>query len=303
MRLNIHNETATLKTVVFGIPDSFGGTPNLQDCYDPKSKIYVASGDFPTQDDITLEMESVADVFRKYNVEVLRPKNIENLNQIFARDIGFVVGNSFFVPNIIANREEESKAILHILDQIDESDIVRMPSQTRTEGGDVMVHNDYVFVGYSKDEDFNTYTVARTNQAALDFLKENIKAKKVIGFELNKSDQDPYDNALHLDCCFQPVGQNHAIVHQEGFKNKEDINLLKEIFGQENLIFVNKKEMFEMYSNVFSISEKVVVSEKSFTSLNNKLRSLGILVEEVSYSEIAKMEGLLRCSTLPIERL
>lgn len=303
MRLNIHNETATLKTVVFGIPDSFGGTPNLQDCYDPKSKIYVASGDFPTQDDITLEMESVADVFRKYNVEVLRPKNIENLNQIFARDIGFVVGNSFFVPNIIADREEESKAILHILDQIDESDIVRMPSQTRTEGGDVMVHNDYVFVGYSKDEDFNTYTVARTNQAALDFLKENIKAKKVIGFELNKSDQDPYDNALHLDCCFQPVGQNHAIVHQEGFKNKEDINLLKEIFGQENLIFVNKKEMFEMYSNVFSISEKVVVSEKSFTSLNNKLRSLGILVEEVSYSEIAKMEGLLRCSTLPIERL
>ena len=303
MRLNIHNETATLKTVVFGIPDSFGGTPNLQDCYDPKSKIYVASGEFPTQDDITLEMESVADVFFKYNVEVLRPKNIENLNQIFARDIGFVVGNTFFVPNIIADREEESKAILHILDQIDESDIVRMPSQTRTEGGDVMVHNDYVFVGYSKEEDFNTYTVARTNQAALDFLKENIKAKKVIGFELDKSDQDPYDNALHLDCCFQPVGQNHAIVHQEGFKNKEDINLLKDIFGEENLIFVNKKEMFEMYSNVFSISEKVVVSEKSFTSLNNKLRSLGILVEEVPYSEIAKMEGLLRCSTLPIERL
>ena len=95
MRLNIHNETATLKTVVFGIPDSFGGTPNLQDCYDPKSKIYVASGEFPSQDDITLEMESVADVFRKYNVEVLRPKNIENLNQIFTRDIGFVVGNSF----------------------------------------------------------------------------------------------------------------------------------------------------------------------------------------------------------------
>jgi N-dimethylarginine dimethylaminohydrolase len=303
MRLNIHNETATLKTVVFGIPDSFGGTPNLQDCYDPKSKIYVASGGFPSQDDITLEMESVAAVFRKHNVEVLRPKNIENLNQIFARDIGFVVGNSFFVPNIIADREEESKAILHILDQIDESDIVRMPSQTRTEGGDVMVHNDYVFVGYSKEEDFNKYIVARTNEDALDFLKENIKSKKVIGFELNKSDQDPYDNALHLDCCFQPVGKNHAIVHQEGFKNKEDINLLKDIFGEENLIFVNKKEMFEMYSNVFSISEKVVVSEKSFTSLNNKLRSLGILVEEVPYSEIAKMEGLLRCSTLPIERL
>jgi N-dimethylarginine dimethylaminohydrolase len=303
MRLNINSETATLKTVVFGIPDSFGGTPKLEDCYDPKSKLYVTSGQFPSQEDIELEMESVAEVFRKYNVNMLRPENIKNLNQIFTRDIGFVIGNSFFVPNIIEDREQETKAIRHILDQINQSDIIRMPTNTRTEGGDVMVHHDYVFVGYSKKEDFDKYTVARTNQDALDFLKENIEAKKVIGFELNKSDVDPYENALHLDCCFQPVGQKHAIIHQEGFKNIEDINLLKDIFGEENLIFVNKKEMYEMQSNVFSISEKVVVSEKSFISLNNKLRSLGILVEEVPYSEIAKMEGLLRCSTLPIERL
>ena len=79
--------------------------------------------------------------------------------------------------------------------------------------------------------------------------------------------------------------------------------MLKNIFGEENLIFVNKKEMFEMQSNVFSISEKVVISEKKFTTLNKKLRSFGILVEEVPYSQIAKMEGLLRCSTLPIERI
>jgi len=303
MQLNINSETATLKTVVFGIPDSFGGIPKLEDCYDPKSKLYVSKGEFPVQDDIIFEMNSVLRVFQKHEVNVLRPKNIENLNQIFTRDIGFVIGNNFYIPNIIEDRAKETIAISHILEKLDHNLIVKMPSNTRAEGGDVMIHHDYVFVGYSNEDDFDKYKVARTNLNALNFLKKNVKNKKVVGFELKKSDIDPYENALHLDCCFQPVGKKHAIIHQEGFKNKDDVEFLKNIFGEENLIFVNKKEMFEMYSNVFSISEQIVISEKSFTTLNNKLRNLGIQVEEVSYNEIAKMEGLLRCSTLPIERL
>jgi N-dimethylarginine dimethylaminohydrolase len=303
MRLNINSETTTLKTVIFGIPESFGGTPKIEDCYDPKSKLYVEQGEFPSQEDVSFEMESVLSVFKKHNVNVIRPKNIQNLNQIFSRDIAFVVGNKFFIPNIIEDRAVEFNAINHFTELLQENDIVRMPVNTRSEGGDIIVHHQYVFVGYSKDEDFNKFTVARTNENALNFLANNIKDKKVIGFELNKSDSNPYENALHLDCCFQPVGEKYAIIHKEGFKNKKDIDLLIDIFGEENLIFVNKNEMFEMYSNVFSISEQIVISEKSFTSLNKKLKSLNILVEEVSYNEIAKMEGLLRCSTLPIERL
>jgi N-dimethylarginine dimethylaminohydrolase len=60
--------------------------------------------------------------------------------------------------------------------------------------------------------------------------------------------------------------------------------------------------MYHMNSNVFSISPEVVISEKNFVRLNRELRNKGLIVEEVSYSEIAKMEGLLRCSTLPLER-
>ncbi|MNW23046.1 Amidinotransferase [compost metagenome] len=57
-----------------------------------------------------------------------------------------------------------------------------------------------------------------------------------------------------------------------------------------------------MFSNVFSIDKDVVVSEKNFTRLNNWLRSKGFTVEEIPYAEIAKQEGLLRCSTLPLIR-
>jgi N-dimethylarginine dimethylaminohydrolase len=57
-----------------------------------------------------------------------------------------------------------------------------------------------------------------------------------------------------------------------------------------------------MNSNVFSISEKIIISEKGFTRLNTELRKRGFTVEEVPYAEIAKMEGLLRCSTMPLIR-
>ena len=57
-----------------------------------------------------------------------------------------------------------------------------------------------------------------------------------------------------------------------------------------------------MNSNIFSVSEKVIISEKGFTRLNESLRKRGFTVEEVPYAEIAKMEGLLRCSTMPLIR-
>ena len=60
--------------------------------------------------------------------------------------------------------------------------------------------------------------------------------------------------------------------------------------------------MYNMNSNIFSIDTNVVVSERNFTRLNNWLRANDFVVEEVSYAEIAKQEGLLRCSTLPLIR-
>ena len=59
--------------------------------------------------------------------------------------------------------------------------------------------------------------------------------------------------------------------------------------------------MYQMNSNIFSISPQVVISEKGFERLNKELRNKGITVEEVPYAEIAKMEAL-RCSTLPLRR-
>lgn len=302
MSINIINETATLKAVVVGIANDFGGTPSVEDCYDPKSREHVIAGTFPVEKDCILEMNALVAVFEKYNVKVFRPENIKGLNQIFSRDIAFAIDDKLIMPNIIEDRKKEVDAIENVLSNIAEKDIVKMPSGSRAEGGDVMPWNEYVFVGYSEKKDFEKYTVARTNRAGLEFLAKTFPTKKVKGFELNKSDIDPKENALHLDCCFQPIGKNMAIMYKGGFKNIEDVDFLLNYFGEQNIIEVSKEEMYNMNSNVFSISEEVIISEKGFTRLNNELRSRGFIVEEVPYAEIAKMEGLLRCSTMPLIR-
>jgi N-dimethylarginine dimethylaminohydrolase len=107
---------------------------------------------------------------------------------------------------------------------------------------------------------------------------------------------------LHLDCCFLPIGKNQALIYPGGFKSEDDVQFLMNYFGDENIIEITRDEMYNMNSNLFSISPEVIVSEKGFTRLNTELRRRGFTVEEIQYAEISKMEGLLRCSTLPLRR-
>ena len=298
----VKNETSRLRTVVLGLADDFGGTPSLHDVYDPKSKEHIVAGTYPDQDSISHEMHHLEEVFHKYGVKLLRPDNIPGVNQIFARDIGFVIDNTFVEPNIIENRYNETFGIKSIIDQIPLENVVRVGPEVRIEGGDVKPWNDKIFVGYSEDEDFYKFTVSRTNKAGVKFLEDQFPDRKVHAFELNKSDDYAKDNALHLDCCFQPIGENQAILYKGGFKNQRDVDFLVDYFGEENIIEINQEEMYFMYSNIFSISPKVILSCESFTRLNDELEARGFTVEKIKYIEIDKMEGLFRCSTMPIIR-
>ncbi len=303
LRLHIQNETAKLKAVLIGIADDFGGTLALEDCYDPKSKQHVLAGTYPTEEDCSAELDALTLILEKHEVQVFRPENIKGVNQIFSRDIAFAIEDKLVLPNIIEQRRGETPALDELLQMIDPKLVISMPSQARTEGGDVMPWNEFVFVGYSEDKDFQTFTSARTNKAGLDFLSRTFPNKVVIGFELNKSDDDPRENALHLDCCFQPIGKGKALLYKGGFKHAKDVEFLVNYFGSENIIEISQEEMYEMHTNIFSISEDIIISEVGFTQLNQTLRDIGFTVEEVPYAETSKMGGLLRCSTMPLIRV
>jgi N-dimethylarginine dimethylaminohydrolase len=302
IQLHVTNEFSRLRAVVLGTATSNGPAPSLEDTYDPKSAAHIKAGTYPKNEDMVAEIEAVAKVLEKYEVTVYRPNQIDGYNQIFSRDIAFVIENKFIKANILPNRAREIEAIQHVVDQISPNDVVQFPEGTHIEGGDVMPYGDYIFVGTYYGDDYSNYITARTNKQAITALQELFPKKTVKSFNLKKSNTVAEDNALHLDCCFQPLGHGRCIIHRDGFLLEEEYQWLVAFFGVENCFHIDKKEMYHMNSNIFSISEDVIVSEKNFTRLNTWLRSKGYTVEEVGYAEIAKQEGLLRCSTMPLVR-
>ena len=302
INLHVTDEFSTLKAVVLGIADSNGPTPKLEDTYDPKSAEHIKAGTYPKERDMVQEMELVFKILSKYNVKVYRPEKISNYNQIFSRDIAFVIEDKMIISNILPDRNKEIDAIEHVWSQVDKNNLINLPEEAHIEGGDVMPWGDYIFVGTYRGKDYADYITARTNMTAVKCLQDLFPSKKVVSFNLRKSNTIAKDNALHLDCCFQPLGKGKCIIHKEGFLEKNEYEWLIDLFGEENCFQINKDEMYSMNSNIFSITPEVIISEKNFTRLNTWLRSEGFTVEEVSYSEIAKQEGLLRCSTMPLIR-
>ena len=300
--LKITDETAPLKSVVLGTAKSSGPEPEPEAAYDPKSLEHILAGTYPQEADMVREMQGFETILKKHGVQVFRPEILEDCNQIFSRDIAFVVDNKLVEANILPHREREFEAILHVLDHVEKDQVIVPPEEVHVEGGDVMPWKDHLFVGTYTGPGYRDFITARTNQEAVDFLRDTFPKRQIKPFELRKSNTDPRKNALHLDCCFQPVGKDLAILHKDSFINPKEHAWLLEYFGAEKVFEITEEEMYRMFSNVFSISPEVVVSERSFKRLNAWLRNNGLTVEEISYQEVGKQGGLLRCSTLPLER-
>ena len=229
------------------------------------------------------------------------PTPLQDVNQLFARDVGAVVEDRLVATRMIEDRAAEWEGIAPLLSGVSESHILRPPAGVRIEGGDVMPMNGELWVGYSAPEDFDTYTTSRTNEAALDWLSDQFPDWNVRGFQLTKSDEDPRANALHLDCCLSVLSGGHALVHLDGLKLAEDRTFIETRFeGQMHL--VDAQAMYDMQCNLISITPHDVVSCPSFEGVNQQLETWGYNVHTTPMKETAKMEGLLRCVTMPLHR-
>lgn len=303
MKLNIKNETGKLKSVVLGQPKSMGPIPTLEESYDAKSYHSIEHNIYPKEEDIISEVSAFEAVLKKYDVEVLRPAIIKDYNQVFARDVAFVIEDKMIISNVIKDREDEQEAYRKIFEKVEWRKIINLPETAHIEGGDVIVWNDYLFIGTCYSEDYRSFKTARTNEYAIEILKEYFPKKRIIDLDLKKNDKVPYEGVLHLDCTFNPIGKDKCIIYKNGFVDQNDYELIIDIFGEENCFNITDEEMFEMNPNIFSISPEVVVSDHTFTRMNKHLRDVwGFTVEEIPYREVSKMGGLLRCSTMPLVR-
>lgn len=286
MKVNVHSETGLLKTVILGKATDRGKTSFLNN---PKHAEIARKGEDPSEDVLDKQVEAFKDILEENGVKVLRPANVANQDQIFCRDIGFSIGEEFFLANMRKdNRQPEVAAIQAITDKMPR--VHTPPKEAIVEGGDIIVWKNFVFVGLGE----------RTNQAGLEFIKSRVgHQKEVIGFPVTVTNEGA-SNILHLDCAFQPVGTRYGLIYQAGFQQLPAA--IYDIFGEQNLIEVSQAEMYHMYTNVFSIHPELVVIEQSFDRLVKEFKRRNIQAIQTPYAEVSKLGGLFRCSTCPIFR-
>lgn len=299
MNVKINSETLTLKEVLIGNSYNFKSPLNFRDLYDPTSLLNYLKGKYPNKFRLQSQLSKFKKILIEYGVKV-HDLDIVDTNQVFARDLGFVIDDKFIISSILPDRQMELNGLRTILKNI--KNVIKLPKSAHIEGGDVVVTKDYVFIGYYNKKDYKNQITARTNRKAIRILKDLIQGKEVFPIELIKSSIKPSLNALHLDCCFQPISKNKAVICKEAFANKIELNFLISYFGQKNVFEVTIQEMSKLYCNFFSINENTVVTDKRFRRLINWLYEIGLNVEKLDFSEISKLGGLFRCCTLPIRR-
>ncbi|SER58138.1 N-Dimethylarginine dimethylaminohydrolase [Gracilibacillus ureilyticus] len=200
--------------------------------------------------------------------------------QVFTRDIGFTIDDTIFIAKMGRDiREEEVEILKAYLDKEEISyEMLTTPS---IEGGDVIVSPEYVFVGVS----------TRTTLEAINSLQSKLPQKKVIPLPIR-------NDILHLDCTFNLISENEALIYSPGF-TKEDVQWLRERF---ELIEVSEKEQFTLGTNVLSIGNKNIISLTENSEVNEELTKRGYQIIDVPFSEIIKSGGSFRCCSMPIER-
>ena len=301
IEVKVDNEYSALKSVILGLAEDMGDPPKVFDVYDPRSLYHIKNNSYPSEVDVKKDIESFYKILIKHNIDVLRPDNIKNCNQVFARDLGFTISNIFFQSNIVPNREEELIGVSGIINNLD-AGVVKLPDYMHIEGGDVIIHNDKLFIGTYSGEDYSELITARTNQESISYLEKMIPSKEIMSINIKKSNTDVFENVLHLDCCFQPIGKRKAIICPDSFVNKSDVEYLIGYFGKKNTYLAYGQEAYMLISNLLVISPEVIVSDKRFSKINTWLERNDFLVEKISYENVSKMSGLFRCSTLPLLR-
>jgi N-dimethylarginine dimethylaminohydrolase len=221
------------------------------------------------------------DILKSHQIEVvLLPADPELPEQVFTRDIGFVLGETAFISSMAASvRQGEEKVFQHLLD--DEKIPYTRISKANIEGGDVMIADGTVYAGLSE----------RTDKAAVRELQEALPEMTVVPIPLK-------EDFLHLDCVFNMISETEALYCKNGLRQKE-IDLLAERF---EMIEVPEEEQFTLGPNILSIGNQTIISLPQHRHTNRELRKRGYKVIETEFSEIIKSGGSFRCCTLPLVR-
>lgn len=286
MKTTVHcfNETDPLLEVIIGYPDNLHADPTAIEIVNATQAALYYTSDCPTATTAIPEFQSFRFAMESQGITVHTPQPCNVSDQLTPRDIGFVIGDTFFVANMAKkSRKQEWYGIKHLIDQF--ANVVYVPDDLVIEGGDIVVDKNQVFVGISQ----------RTTIEGYEWLKSQLPQDLSCTPILLKSLEEGED-CLHLDCVFVPVGSNHALIYPDGIKE------IPPQLNQYHWLEVTRDEQIALATNVLSLSPTIVISRDIATRVNALLEGIGITVIPLVFNEAPKTGGSFRCCTLPLNR-
>lgn len=261
---------------------------NIKNEYDKLLKVILA----PVGNEYLDQQNQLIEILKKYNVQILMSEKCNDSKyQMFIRDPFVVVDNKILIVCMKDKiRKLELNTIEKILDTINYEEKIILNDDTIVEGGDIIIHNKFIFVGQNGN---------RTNKKGLEFIKEIFGNKyKIISLNMINPNKE-FIPFVHLDCLFNPISSDTVILYREGFDN-QSFEKIEKIFP--NIIYINSKEQDELASNVFSLGNKTVIMQERHSRLINILKKYGFKIETMNKYNTIKETGYIRCLTCPLER-
>ncbi|RNH93504.1 N-dimethylarginine dimethylaminohydrolase [Micromonospora aurantiaca] len=235
---------------------------------------------------VRAQQEALITVLRARGTEViLLPQAPGCSAQHYPRDIGFVIDNVLFLARLnSAHRLPEANALAELAAGMPRVEHLTMGS---IEGGDVMLHDRCVLVGLSEETSLEG---AEALQAALGRHQIN---REVVPVTFASS------GIVHLDDHFNIIAPGTALIHRSAFTPHQARWFEKRF----DLIDVTDEEALHVHVNVLALAPGVVVVAAGSSRITGQITARGIDVLTVDYSEVTRIPGSLRCTTLPLRRI
>lgn len=286
---NQFNETDPLKKVIIG---RYEGYKKVDEYIEIVNKSQQKG--LPSVEQLEAEFTRFSDVLTERGVEVLTPRYVGKFvyDQLTPRDLGVTIGNKFLICNMAkhSRRYEAAGIFNHLLAMEGKEPTILLPPDhdMMLEGGDIIVDKQTLYVGITR----------RTNRNGFRFLESTFGDEFDV-IPVQCKSQGKKEQTLHLDCIFNPVGTNHALIYPAGM-----MKVPKAITRNYNLIEVDKAAQLALAPNVLSINPNEVISRDhpDCYAANNALRKAGINVIEIPFDGAPSTGGSFRCCSLPLVR-
>ncbi len=275
LKIECHNEYQALRSVIVVSPDYMAITEVINE-----TQNYYAHDNIDTE--IANEQhQAFVHVLKTLGATVYELDPVRDLNeQVFTRDIGFTIGKKLFVCNMA--RDIRKKEVEVLLNWLKENGVSYTQCDVPSiEGGDVIVDGEQIWVGLS----------GRTTLTAVQALQAELPHYAISPIELR-------DDILHLDCVFNVIGNDTALIYPEAF-TEADYERLNQRY---QLITITEEEQFAMGPNILAVGDRKLISLPENKRINKALTETGFEVMEIPFSEIIKSGGSFRCCTLPLFR-